>query len=148
MAINYDKFAQEGNKFLKNLAARLGHQEEIQRTGIILRAVLHTLRDRLTVSEAMDLMSQLPMFLKVVYVEDWTYREKPTRINTLNEFTEEVKRHQDKYGEFRFDWEIHTADIVHTVLESLKPYVSEGETRHILSQLPEEIKQLVEVSIR
>ncbi|MFW6371011.1 MAG: DUF2267 domain-containing protein [Bacteroidota bacterium] len=148
MAINYEKYAKDGNRFLKTLAARLGHEEEIQRTGIILRAVLHTLRDRLTVSEAMDLMAQLPMFLKIVYVEDWTYREKPSKINTLQEFTEEVKRHQDRYGENQFDWEMHTIDIVHTVLEELSPYISEGETRHILSQLPEEIKHLVEESIR
>ncbi len=148
MAINYEKYAKDGNSFLKNLASRLGHEDEIQRTGIILRAVLHTLRDRLTVSEGMDLMAQLPMFLKMVYVEDWTYREKPTQINTLDEFIEEVKRHQDRYGEFRFDWDIHTIDIVHIVLEELSPYVSQGETRHILSQLPEEIKQLVEESIR
>jgi uncharacterized protein (DUF2267 family) len=148
MAINYDRYAQEGNSFLKQLAKKLGHEEEIQRIGIILRAVLHTLRDRLTVGEAMDLMAQLPMFLKTVYVEDWTYREKPSGIQTLEEFTEEVKRRQDQYGEYTFDWDISTHDIIHNVLEELSPYISKGETRHILSQLPEEIKKLVEDSIR
>lgn len=148
MVINYEKYAQDGNRFIKNLAQRLGHEEELQQTGIILRAVLHTLRDRLTVSEGMDLMAQLPMFLKSVYVENWTYRDKPTPINTLDEFTEEVKKLQERYGESRFDWDIHTIDIVHIVLEEMSPYISEGETRHILSQLPEEIQHMVEESIR
>lgn len=147
MAVNYDKYAHEGNRFIKNLAIRLGHKEEIQRTGIILRSVIHTLRDRLTVSEAMDLMAQLPMFLKIVFVEDWKYSEKPSRITTLEEFKQEVKKHQSRYGENQFDWDMPTVDIVHTVLEELSPYISEGETRHILSQLPEEIKHLVEESI-
>lgn len=147
MAVNYEKYAQDGNRFLEQLATRLGHEKETQRTGIILRAVIHTLRDRLTVSEAMDLMAQLPMFLKIVFVEDWKYRDKPTGINTLKEFTEEVKKHQDRYGEYRFDWDIPTIDIIHTVLQELNPYISEGQTRHILAQLPQEIKNLVEESL-
>ena len=147
MAIHFEKYAQEGKQFLRHLAQKLGHEEEIQRTGIILRAVVHTLRDRLTVSEGMHLMAQLPMFLKIVFVDEWAFREKPTNIHTIEEFTEEVKRHQNRYGENRFDWNMPTVDIVHTVLHELRPYISEGETRHIMAQLPEEIKQLVEESI-
>jgi uncharacterized protein (DUF2267 family) len=146
MAINFDKFAQEGKSFVKNLAERLGHPDEIRSTGIVLRAVMHTLRDRLTISEAMDLLAQLPMFLKGVYADNWTYRERPTGIRTLEEFTEEVERHQDMFGENRFDWQMSTKEIVHIVLSELNRYISGGEIRHIMSQLPEDIKQLVEES--
>jgi uncharacterized protein (DUF2267 family) len=146
MAIHFDKFAQEGNTFIKNLAERLGHPDEIPGTGIVLRAVMHTLRDRLTISEAMDMLAQLPMFLKGIYADNWTYRERPTEIRTLEEFTEEVKRHQDMYGENRFDWQMPTKEIVHIVLSELSQYISDGEIRHILSQLPEDIRHLVEES--
>jgi len=146
MAIHFDKFAQEGNTFVRNLAERLDHPDEIHRTGIILRAVMHTLRDRLTISEAMDMLAQLPMFLKAIYADNWTYREKPTHIRTLEEFTEEVKRHQDMYGENRFDWQMPTKEMVHIVLSELSQYISGGEIRHILSQLPEDIRHLVEES--
>lgn len=37
----------------------------------MLRAVLQTLRDRISMSESLDLMSQLPAAPKIVYVEDW-----------------------------------------------------------------------------
>lgn len=147
MAISFDKFAQEGNRFINNLATRLDHPDETTRTGILLRAVLHTLRDRLTISEAMDMLAQLPMFMKGIYADNWTYRERPTGIRTLEEFTEEVKRHQNMYGENRFDWEMPTKDMVHIVLSELSQYISEGETRHILSQLPEDIRQLIEESM-
>jgi hypothetical protein len=40
MAINFDKYAQEGNLFSKELAGQVGHPVEIARTGIVLRAVL------------------------------------------------------------------------------------------------------------
>ena len=140
MALHFDKYAKEGNEFVNNLSTELGHPEEIGRTGIILRAVLHTLRDRLTVSESLDLLAQLPMFLKAVYVENWKYMEKPTQIATLDEFTEEVKKHQDQYGEDEFNWNKSTKDIVAIVLNELSTYVTEGESEHILAQLPKEIE--------
>ena len=92
MAINFDKFAQEGNLFLKELAQQLGHPQEHARTGIILRAVLHTLRERITISESFNMLAQLPMFLKGIYVDNWKYSEKPVRINTKGEFFEEKAR--------------------------------------------------------
>jgi uncharacterized protein (DUF2267 family) len=140
MALHFDKYAQEGNEFVKNLSEKLGHPDEIGRTGIILRAVLHTLRDRLIVSESLDLLAQLPMFLKAVYVENWKFLEKPTRITTLDEFTDEVKKHQYQYGEYEFSWEKPTKEIVAIVLNELGNYITEGETRHILAQLPKELE--------
>ncbi len=73
MAINFEKFAQEGNEFLSRLATSLGHPEEKGRTGIIMRSVMHTLRERITVGESLNLLSQLPMFLKGIYVDKWKY---------------------------------------------------------------------------
>ncbi|MFW5822923.1 MAG: DUF2267 domain-containing protein [Tangfeifania sp.] len=140
MALHFDKYAKEGNEFVNHLSAKLGHPNEVGRTGIILRAVLHTLRDRLTVSESLDLLAQLPMFLKAVYVENWKYLEKPTSIATLDEFTEEVKKHQDQYGEYEFSWEKPTKEIVAIVLNELGKYITEGETRHILAQLPKDLE--------
>jgi uncharacterized protein (DUF2267 family) len=75
MAINFNKYAEEGNLFVKNLAKSFGHPDEIGPTGIVLRAVLHTLRDRITISESLSLIAQLPMFLKAVYVDTWKFRE-------------------------------------------------------------------------
>lgn len=86
MGLNFNKYAQEGNEFLKELAVELGHPEEINRTAIILRSVLHLFRDRITISESFDFLSQLPMFLKGIYVENWKYSEKPLRIKNLTEF--------------------------------------------------------------
>jgi uncharacterized protein (DUF2267 family) len=37
----------------------------------VLRAVLHNLRDRLTINEAADLGDQLPMLIRGIYYEAW-----------------------------------------------------------------------------
>jgi uncharacterized protein (DUF2267 family) len=144
MGLYFDKYAQEGNKFLKDLATEVGHPDEINRIAILLRSTLHIFRDRITISESFDFMSQLPMFLKAVYVENWKYREKPDRITSIEEFKEKVKEEQIKYGEQEFDWDIHTEEIIKKVFKLLGRYVSEGEVKDIYAQVPEPLYPLFE----
>ena len=143
-AINFDKFAQEGNAFLNQLAADLGHADDKNQTAILLRSSLHVLRDRITISESFHLLAQLPMFLKALYVEQWKYREYPLVIESLEEFEREVEKEQAKFGETRFDWQESTADIVRTIFNSLGRYWSEGEIEDVLTQLPLSLKPLFE----
>jgi uncharacterized protein (DUF2267 family) len=146
MAINFNKYAEEGNLFVKNLAKSFGHPDEIGRTGIVLRAVLHTLRDRITISESLSLMAQLPMFLKAIYVDTWKFRETPLRMNK-EEFLKEMERHQDQYGEYEFSWDMSTEDIVKTVIKELSNYISKGELEDIMAQLPADIEEMFRESI-
>ncbi len=143
MSTNFEKYANEGNKFVKDLAEHLGHPEEISRTEMILRAVLHSLRDRLTTGESLNFISQLPMMIKALYVDNWKYHEKPLRLNTLDEFTELVKEKQSTYGETDFDWQKSTEEIVRIVLSDIGKYVSEGEAKDAAAQLPEELQNLI-----
>jgi len=142
MSLNFQKYAQEGQSFINNLAAELDHPEEVARTGIVLRAVLHTLRERITISESFHLLSQLPMFLKAIYVDKWKYSAKPLDIKTKEEFIAEVERHQQQYGEMEFSWSKSTEEIIQIVLSSLGKYISEGEYEDIIAQMPENIKEI------
>lgn len=143
MAINFDKFAQEGNTYLKQLASELGHPDEMGQVSILLKAVLHTLRDRITISESMHVLSQLPMFLKGIYVEGWEYRDKPLKLSDLEEFKEAVKQEQAKHGEQQFDWQQSTDELISMVIASIsKRYLTGGQLRHVIDQMPAEIKEL------
>lgn len=143
MALNFEKYAQEGNTFVHNLAKDLDHQDEIGRTGMILRAVLHSLRERITISESLHLLSQLPMFLKAIYVDNWKYLEKPLRLNTKQDFISEVEEHQKQFGEQEFNWKKSTEEIIRIVFKSLDTYVSQGEFQDITDQLPKDLKDLL-----
>jgi uncharacterized protein (DUF2267 family) len=147
MPLNFEKFANEGNHFVKKLAKKLGHPDEISRTGIVLRAVLHTLRERITISQSLHIIAQLPMFLKAVYVDEWSFRETPLRINKKDEFIAEVEKHQEKYGEQEFNWEQSTEEIIKTVFRELGAYISRGEFEDIMAQLPAELEALLRESI-
>ena len=59
------------NNWLEELKEELRLQDR-QQAYHLLRVVLHTLRDRLTVAEAVDLGAQLPMLIRGLYYEGWT----------------------------------------------------------------------------
>jgi uncharacterized protein (DUF2267 family) len=143
MAINFDKFAQEGNQFIRQLASKLGHPDEIGRTGIVLRAVLHSLRDSITVSESLNLLAQLPTALKVVYVDNWKYLESPVRMNKMKDLTDAVESQQRQLGEQEFSWNKTTEEIIHIVLSKIAEYLSDGQLEHIAAQMPEELKDFI-----
>jgi uncharacterized protein (DUF2267 family) len=147
MANYFEKFAQEGNAYINQLAADLGHPEEKGQAYILLRAVLHTVRDRITMSESLHMLSQLPMFLKAIFTEHWQYREQPLQFQTVEEFKEAVKQEQARHGEQQFNWSQSTEDLISMVLSSLGTrYLTEGQLQHIATQMPKEIQPLFPVA--
>jgi uncharacterized protein (DUF2267 family) len=139
---NLEKYLAEGNRFIRELARELEHPEELDQTERILRSVLHVLRDKISTAESFHLMSQLPAYLKLLYIEGWKYREKPLRIHSIEEFKEEIKNEQYRLGERSFAWKMPTEQIISRVITSLRKYVSDGEFRDMLSNLPEEVHPL------
>ena len=140
--INFEKFATDGNAFLNELSAKLGHEDDKGQAGILLRSVLHVLRDCMTIPQSFHFLAQLPMFLKAIYVEQWKYSEDPIRVKTLEEFSRRVEEEQRKFGERQFNWNESTIDIAKTVITLLHKYVSEGEFEDVVAELPKGIKSL------
>lgn len=145
MALDFNKFAQEGNTFINKLAERLGHTDDQDRAQVtrILKAVMHTLRDSMEFHENLHVIAQLPMALKAVWVDNWDYKEKPHRPRNIEEFEEIVKSYQRLYGEQNFDWSKSTDDIVRITIDCLKEYLTLGEAIHVMGQLPKEVQELM-----
>ena len=68
MALDFEKYAAKGNEFLNRLAENLGDEDRAH-AARILRSTFRGLRNHLTVEESFQLLAQLPMALKSVYVE-------------------------------------------------------------------------------
>jgi len=142
--VELDKFVHETHEYINQLARDLGHPEEKQRVMIIWRAVMHTIRDRIQISESLDLLSSLPMILKGMYTLGWKYSDSPPyTYDTIEQMKTRVKYLQNEYGEHDFPWSKSTEEIISIVLDSLEKYCSEGQMEHIRGQLPQEVKPIV-----
>ncbi|MCH7410592.1 DUF2267 domain-containing protein [Belliella sp. DSM 111904] len=143
MSSNFKNFAQQGDAYIKKLSSELGHKDDPIQTFILLRAVMHAVRDRIGFTESLHFLSQLPIFLKGLYVENWVYDDDSTKIKRLEAFKTSVKDEQIRLGEKSFDWTDSTEVLIAKVLKSLgEHYLTEGQLEHISSQMPREIKNL------
>jgi uncharacterized protein (DUF2267 family) len=142
MALHFEKYAQEGQHFINRLAEEFGHPEEKGRAGIVLRAVMHTLRERITMAQSLHILAQLPMALKAVYVDNWKYLDTPIRLSSREDFIGEVEMHQRQYGERDFNWNKSTEELIQVVIGALSEFISEGEYEHFTSQLPNELRMM------
>jgi uncharacterized protein (DUF2267 family) len=140
MPLNFEKHAAKGNEFLNKLAARLGDEENHDSAGRVLRSVLRTMRNHLTIEESFQLMAQLPMALKAVYVDGWKPNQYHSRIKTLREFSEQVMLEDGVATWKDFSGVSDASDAIEAVIKTLADYVSAGELHDIVAVLPEELK--------
>lgn len=83
---------QKTNEWIRDLATELG-DESRQHAYAVLRAALHTLRDRLTVEQSAHFAAQLPLVLRGTYYEGWKPTEAGQRIRTQEEFVDVMRSH-------------------------------------------------------
>lgn len=148
MPLNFDKHAQKGNRFLKELAQELDDKKDIDRAGRILRAVFSTLRTHLTLDENFQLMAQLPMALKSVYIIGWSPSRKSIEKNRKKvDFINEVINSDGRSAQKDFLRPTDGEKAVKAVFRTMNRYVSSGEFNDIKAVLPEELKELINDSL-
>ncbi len=123
------------NAWLEELRDEL-KLENRQQAYHMLRAVLHALRDRLTVAEAVDLGAQLPMLIRGLYYEGWTSSGKPVKERKREEFLGHIAE------TLRESSMIDPEDVTRGVFRILERHVSPGEIRDVKSILPEAVRTL------
>lgn len=143
----FDHHASEANKFIADLAKSIHEPENLKRAHRVTLAVLHTLRDRISTQESFQLMAQLPLFLKAMYVTEWKYGQATSSIRHLQEFVEAVKAKHGYIGEKDFGDAQQAEFIIKMVFKALGHYVSAGEWEDILDNLPKALHPLLKPAI-
>lgn len=123
--------------WLKELEAELG-VEDRHYAYRALRAVLHALRDRLTVDVAAKLAAQLPTLIRGIYYEDWDPSRTPLPIHDVEAFLDHVA------AEGRMSGETEASLAVTAVSRVLREHVTPGEIDDVLAVLPDKLRVLVE----
>ncbi len=145
MSLDFDKYAAKGNEIVNMLAEDLVIHKD--NAGRILRAVLHALRKRLTLEESFQLISQLPMALKGIYIDGWKVLANNKRISHLKEFLDEIRHEDGLTAGYDFGNDERAKIAVSAVFRTLQFFISKGEMEDIVSVLPNEIKKFVKSTI-
>jgi uncharacterized protein (DUF2267 family) len=106
----------------------------------ILRAVLHVLRDRLTVEEAVDLAAQLPMLVRGFYFDGWRPRGRPARYRHKADFLQLVTQAYQGLPQAQLE------RAVRAVFSLLSRHISGGEIGQVRNQLPDEVREMWELA--
>lgn len=132
----FDTTLQKTHLWLNDIMAELGWEDNRHWAYLALRVVLHTLRDHLTVEEAMDLGAQLPMLIRGFYYEGWTLTGKPVRERHKEEFLAHITQ------AFRNDERIDPEQVIRAVFRVLSQRVTAGEISDVKNQLPTALGEL------
>ncbi len=147
MPKQFIKYAQEAQRFVEMLAQDLGCPNDHDKARRVLKAVLHTVRDRILISESFQLMAQLPTILKGIFVEDWKYSEKPLKFHTTDSLWEALLASEHLAEPDDFPNKEYAIFAVNTVFKNLGHFVSAGELQDVIAQLPTAIKEVIDFDV-
>lgn len=131
----FETTLQKTNLWLGEINRRMGWDDR-QRAWSALRAVLHVLRDRLSVDEAVGLGAQLPLLVRGAYYEGWHPSGKPDRIRKREDFVDRVA------SELRRQDGADVDEVTNVVLDVIGEHISPGEAGHLARVLPRQISEL------
>jgi uncharacterized protein (DUF2267 family) len=102
----------------------------------VFRATMHTLRDRLTMDEAVNLGAQLPMLVRGLYYEGWKPATTPQKLRNREQFFERLGRELCE----PIDPDPEAA--CRAVFRVLNDHVTAGEIRDVKGMLPADVRDL------
>ena len=125
----FDTTVQESNHWLKIVESRLPPCDRRQAYGA-LRAVLHSLRDRLPLEGVLGLSAELPMLLRGVLFEGWRPQQGATDMHDMDAFAETVK------AQLPPQFPRQPNEAVEAVFAALGDRLDPGQTRKLVTYLP------------
>jgi uncharacterized protein (DUF2267 family) len=130
-----DKTAQKTNIWLHDTVYELDWVTT-QRGYLALRAVLHALRDRLSVQEVAQLGAQLPIFIRGVYYEGWRPGQTAVKNRKKEAFLAQIRK---EFAHTR-NPDVDAEHVVRAILRVLCKHVPGGEMDQIKNVLPHELR--------
>jgi len=141
MTLNFQKYAMKGNEFMHRLETNLANEDRAY-AARILRSTFQVLRNHLMFEESLQLLSQLPMAIKAVYVDGW-HASAHRKVKTADEFLVEIVQ-AGGYSAWRnFNNKEDVMVAVRAVMDTMRSYVSSEELAQAVATLPLPIQEML-----
>jgi uncharacterized protein (DUF2267 family) len=131
----FDSTVQSTNLWLKDIMERI-KTDDRHLAYQVLRATLHTIRDRIGSENAVHFGAQLPMLIRGLYYEGWRMAPTPTRTRHLADFIDRIE------AEARRDLGTEREEIVRAVFQVIAERIDPGEVSKLIKAFPEDLKAL------
>jgi uncharacterized protein (DUF2267 family) len=128
---------QKTQEWLRDVALELG-EEDKQHAYAVLRATLHTLRDRLTVEQNAHLAAQLPLVLRGTYFEGWQPLHM-LRIRNPDEFIDVMRA---RLGDTAPELRERCDEALRAALCVIKERIPEPTMQKLRDGLPKQLRTL------
>lgn len=132
----FDTTIQKTNEILEEIEEHYHWQNRRHQAYAILRLVLITLRDRLTVEDAAHFGAQLPLILRGVYYEQWNPMRVPVKMGK-EEFISHIAEN------FKYDVKEGYEELVSFVVKTIMRHVGHGEEEKLKGMLPKNMAELI-----
>jgi uncharacterized protein (DUF2267 family) len=132
-----DRAFQTTRVWINELAKDLGWTDK-QKVYTALRAVLHAIRDRVTLEEAVQFGAELPTFIRGLYYEGWQPGAPPARNRRKQALIQEV---QDIFLKARMP-RVDPEAAVEGIFRFLNRKIATGELADVRGQLPKAVRSL------
>jgi uncharacterized protein (DUF2267 family) len=122
------------NIWLADIGAALGTRDRHYTHGVV-RAWMHTLRDRLTVDAAAKFSAQLPELLRGVYYDGWEPNKAPVKYN--------VEQYIQRFAAQASIPAVQVPTTAATITEVMADRMSPGQVNETLAELPTDLRATV-----
>ncbi|MBX0332753.1 DUF2267 domain-containing protein [Pontibacter sp. HSC-14F20] len=142
MPFIFENSTKDAALLLQDVATEL-QTKDLNKAGRIFRAVLQSIRDRLSVHDAIQFAAQLPVFWKGVYIDQYDLDKVPVKIQDANDWINYI-RNKNAFAannDFQQDEEITAA--FRAVFQVLQRTMPDGHLQKIKQSLNEDIQQLL-----
>lgn len=113
----------KADQYISEIAKDFGSIEFKKEARELLKVVLHALRDNITQEYSIDILTQMPPFLKELYVENWRPSCCPDYIQENINLIEEVKKRLEIEASLKTS-KLHLTEKIMIILTKLSTTIS------------------------
>lgn len=144
MAFNFEDNKKDATVLLHAVAQEL-QTDDMNKAGRIFRAVLHAIRDRLPVLEAVHFSAQLPIIWKGIYFDQYDPAKVPVKIRNSEEWINYIRNKNAFAANYDFQQDDEIMFSFKAVFAALQKCIPDGQLQKVKQSLNQEIQELLEV---
>jgi uncharacterized protein (DUF2267 family) len=137
----FERSSDKTSHWIEDMASALG-TEDLHEARTTLNAVLHSLRDGLTVEAAAHLAAELPDRLRWAFYEHWVPSRVPVEYHDRGEFLRRVASEGELAGP------VEASYAIASVMTVLTRHISATELDEVMSAMPGQVRCLFELLVR